>query len=100
MDTKQTQPADRCRMNRKQDQLLVLAQHVQQRSARLLQRHGQLLVRKTGHQSVDPILNRFRTMPDVTMFSFACRRYLQRPDMFLVRPIDTHIGSKLGILIC
>ena len=30
-----TQPADRCRMNRKQDQLLVLAQHIQQRSARL-----------------------------------------------------------------
>jgi len=68
-------------------------------SARLLQRHGQLLARKTGHQSVDPLLDRFRTMLNVTVFPFAGRRYLQRPDVVLVRPVDTHIGSKLGLLI-
>ena len=39
-------------------------------------------------------------MPDVTVLSFACRRYLQRPDVFLVCPIDTHIGSKRGLFLC
>jgi hypothetical protein len=86
-------------VNRKQDQLLVLAQHIQQRSARLLQRHSQTLAGESGHQSINPLLDRFRTMTDVTVFPFTGCRYLQRPDVLLVRPIDAHIGSKLGLLL-
>src|SRR6516164_1014876 len=80
-------------------QALILGKHVQQRSLRLFQgyRDGAITTEPLTQLS-HPGLYRFHFVFQFAAFALRRADGLQTPRMLLIRPIDPHERSKLGLL--
>ena len=79
-------------------QLFVLAEHENQRAARLLHRESDRLTAEANAQHGRPRRNRFRTMLDLAALTPIRVSRLQGPDVFTVAPVYGHISSKAGFV--
>src|SRR5882762_1778948 len=86
------------RVNRVDVQLFVLAEHENQRAARLLHRESDRLTAEASAQHGRPRRNRFRTMLDLAALAPIRVSRLQGPDVFTVAPVYGHISSKAGFV--